>query len=242
MSERFSQRMQELWEQAVPQAPALRALTLLRLGEPDAAMEELANLPVGERDRRLLAVRERCLGSQFEANAICPGCGARSELLFACDDLRADSAGSYEPLQVVYGDWTVRARVPSTADLLAVARPSAEAADALLARCILGVERAGERVAPDALPTDVATAVETAIANADPLGDISFDATCPSCGHDHTLSFDVVGYLWQEVDARVERLLRDVHQLARAYGWAEADILALSDLRRRRYLELLAEA
>ena len=48
-------------------------------------------------------------------------------------------------------------------------------------------------------------------------------------------------YLWHEVDAWALRLLRDVHRLARAYSWREADILALSPSRRQCYLDLLNE-
>ena len=45
--------------------------------------------------------------------------------------------------------------------------------------------------------------------------------------------------LWSEIHAWARQLLRDVHALARAYGWREADILALSPTRRGIYLELL---
>jgi hypothetical protein len=36
----------------------------------------------------------------------------------------------------------------------------------------------------------------------------------------------------------VRRLLREVHTLALAYGWREADILNMSARRRRFYLEM----
>ena len=39
---------------------------------------------------------------------------------------------------------------------------------------------------------------------------------------------------------KVARILREVHTLAAAYGWSEAEILALSPARRRVYLELAA--
>jgi hypothetical protein len=50
--------------------------------------------------------------------------------------------------------------------------------------------------------------------------------------------FDVVSYLWGEIEDWAERLLRDVHSLAAAYGWSERDIVGMSALRRRLYLEL----
>jgi hypothetical protein len=41
------------------------------------------------------------------------------------------------------------------------------------------------------------------------------------------------------VTTHARRLLREVHELARAYHWSEADILRLDRRRRRRYLALL---
>jgi len=46
-------------------------------------------------------------------------------------------------------------------------------------------------------------------------------------------------FFWAELAAEAKRLLREVDALARAYGWREADILALSSQRRHAYLELV---
>jgi hypothetical protein len=37
-------------------------------------------------------------------------------------------------------------------------------------------------------------------------------------------------------------MVREVHRMASAYGWREADILAMSAFRRQRYLELIGES
>ena len=50
---------------------------------------------------------------------------------------------------------------------------------------------------------------------------------------------DIAGFFWAELDAWARRLLREIHTLARFYGWSEAEILALSPLRRRCYLEMV---
>ena len=50
-------------------------------------------------------------------------------------------------------------------------------------------------------------------------------------------AFDVPAYLWEELDVRARRLLDEVHALARSYGWAEREILALSEVRRNAYLD-----
>jgi hypothetical protein len=42
------------------------------------------------------------------------------------------------------------------------------------------------------------------------------------------------------VAARAQRLLMEVHLLARAYSWRESDILAMSPARRNAYLQQVA--
>ena len=47
-------------------------------------------------------------------------------------------------------------------------------------------------------------------------------------------------FLWNDVDRWARALFGTVDTLARAYGWREADVLALSPRRRRVYLNLAA--
>lgn len=75
------------------------------------------------------------------------------------------------------------------------------------------------------------------MANADPLADIQLALTCASCGESFSSPFDIVSYLWTEIEVWALRILSDVDTLARAYAWSERDILNLSPLRRQFYLE-----
>ena len=61
---------------------------------------------------------------------------------------------------------------------------------------------------------------------------------CPECGHRWHATFDIVSFFWSEIDAWAYRTLHQVHRLASAYGWREADILAMSPWRRQFYLSL----
>jgi hypothetical protein len=77
-------------------------------------------------------------------------------------------------------------------------------------------------------------------------GDALFEANlelrvnCADCGAVWDAPFDPVPFLWERVEASARRLLGEIHALARAYGWREADVLALSSARRRAYLELVS--
>jgi len=68
---------------------------------------------------------------------------------------------------------------------------------------------------------------------------VQLSLTCPACSQSSSAAFDIASFLWTEVEAWARRTLRDVHVLATAYGWREADLLALSPTRRRLYLDMI---
>src|SRR5581483_122411 len=91
---------------------------------------------------------------------------------------------------------------------------------------------------PEALSETALAALADAIGEHDPQADVRIGLACPACGHEFSLNFDIEEFFWTEVAARALRVFREVHQLARAYGWREADILSMSTRRRQAYLEL----
>jgi hypothetical protein len=52
-------------------------------------------------------------------------------------------------------------------------------------------------------------------------------------------AYDIASSLWQDIEYRSQRVVADVHRLAAAYAWSEADILAMSAARRRLYLAMI---
>jgi hypothetical protein len=77
-------------------------------------------------------------------------------------------------------------------------------------------------------------------ATSDPQADVQIQLLCPACSSTWEQDFDISSFLWAEIDTWARRLLADVHVLARAYGWDEDQILALSPLRRHAYLEMVS--
>ncbi|GAA1274835.1 hypothetical protein [Streptomyces javensis] len=123
---------------------------------------------------------------------------------------------------------------------------AARARRALLARCIVSVHRSGRPVPADRLPAaelpePVQRRLAEAAERADPAADVTLNVACPECGEATRAELDIASYLWAELDHWARDLLLDVHLLATAYGWSEPQILALSPLRRRYYLELCAD-
>jgi hypothetical protein len=109
----------------------------------------------------------------------------------------------------------------------------------LLTRCLKAVQHAGQAVMVADLPAAVVDAVVERMATADPQADVQFALTCPQCEQQWQATFDIAVWLWNEITVWAQRVLREVHTLASAYGWREVDILSLSPWRRQHYLNLV---
>lgn len=245
-------RLLEVWERGKAESAGQRGLTLLAAACPERRGSELMALPIGRRDALLLDLRQTAFGGQLESLVDCPQCGETLEIAMQVADLRLPDQEERE-LELEHGDFSLRFRLPSSADLLALeelapAGSSVGPADGnradgerqwLLDRCLLEARQGEQGVSLKQLPDEVQAAMVKAMEDADPQSHPELAFTCPECQHQWARPFDIVSYLWTELDSWARRLLYEVHVLARAYGWAEQEIIALSTRRRRLYLEWL---
>jgi hypothetical protein len=165
----------------------------------------------------------------------CPECQQRLEFEFTSDDVRSAADEKTADDVVRAPGYQIRCRVPTSADLLALP----DASDADLRQLLL--DRCTERVSGDnaALPEEILDKIEARMAELDPQADVRMDLTCPSCQHCWTVPFDILTYVWHEIDDWAQRVLCEVHALALAYGWTEREILGLSTRRRQLYLDMI---
>jgi hypothetical protein len=230
-----AQELLELWEHGRGRSRSQRAVDLLVAADAGASPDDVRRLTVGRRDDALLTLREWTFGPALHAVATCDGCGAELELDLCTDDVRVPGAHGEPDAEIVVraGGATVAVRPPTSADLLAAeqAQDAATARATLLRRCARRTDGAG--AVPPAADGDVAAAM----ASADPQADVVVAIACPECDASAALPFDVASFFWRELEAWAQRLVREVAALARAYGWTEPDVLALSAGRRRLYLE-----
>ena len=229
----------DVWEAAAVLAPGLREAALLRPAVRDVGPAALMRLPIGVRDGLLLDLRGALFGPDMLCVATCPACGEGCEWTARVDSLKVAASATSQARCDWSGDgWTIRFRPVDSLDLAALRDTHDETTSAqrLLDRCVIEASRDGVSVAPAELPPAIIDAVVAAMAEADPQAALSIELTCPSCAEAWSADFDPGAYLWAELDAWAERTLGEVDQLARAYGWAERDILALSPSRRSRYL------
>jgi hypothetical protein len=232
-----------IWEWGLTQPPAERALMLLAAASPDVPQPMLASLSIGQRDAQLLTLREWTFGPQLASLATCPGCGELLEQTLSVEDIRLPrDVEPSEVLSVKVESYEVRFRLPNSLDLAAIAdhKDLGASRHRLLERCLLAAHRNEEELSADQLPANVVDALVDRMAEADPQADVQLALSCPACGHQWQAVFDIVSFFWSEINAWAYRILREVHTLASAYGWREADILALNPWRRQMYLEMVS--
>lgn len=224
------------------QPPHRRALLLLAAACPETKPEAMAGLSIGRRDSRLLTLREWLFGPRLVSIAGCPACGEKLDLSFDVSDIRVE-AGEEQSSQLSLESegYAVLFRLPDSNDLaaLAIGADREEERANLLKRCLTEVRLNGKDQPVEELPTEIVSAVTKRMSLADPQADVKLSLDCPSCGHDWLAPFDILSFLWSEVETWARRILHEIHILARSYGWREADILAMSALRRQCYLEML---
>ncbi len=230
------------WEMGLAQPLAARVLGLLEAASAGESRDQLARLPIGERDARLFAVRESAFGSRLECVVACPACGETLEFSLDAADLRAARAGAAPgALEIREGGYEIRFRLPDSGDVEALEScPDADSGRRLLLeRCLVEVRRAGATLVPAKLPDELVAAISEAMERADPQANVELALGCPQCRHRWQSPFDVASYLWAETEGWARRMLREVHALAAAYGWTESEILRVSARRRALYLDLI---
>jgi len=225
----------KLWEAGAGLHPLDRGLLILDAAEPESSLEALADWPLGRRNQALARVHCASFGRYLQGWTACRRCGEKLEVqvdgrLLAEGEAPPDPAAP-EPI-VVNGH---KFRRVTTRDLAAVARETEvrQATLRLVHRCQL------EPAETPAWNDAELEQIGQRLALADPLAETQLALRCPACEQEWEETLDIVAFLWREIEARARRLVREIHWLAATYGWAEADILAMSAVRRALYLEMM---
>ena len=227
---------------------ALLLLDRLLLAMPGTSVGpgSTAALSLSDRDRLLAAVYRAHFGDRVEGSGSCQSCQGAFELSFSLDALMAaifeeaetrrgakqgqrpaitgpDARGVYQSHD------GMRFRPPTSLDLDALrGLPRREAREALAKACL--IEAPAE--------ADLAS-LAGALSAVAPLIDRELDAACSECGAHNTVHFDIQSHLLRSLRLERRFLSREVHCLARAYGWSLGDILSLPRRERATYVRLV---
>jgi hypothetical protein len=236
------QQILRAWEVGARQSLLERALTILAVAFPDTPRDEWEMLPIGQRDAALLMIWRDTFGSSLNGYAECPQCHARLEFRIRVEDItHGGMPASQATFHVVSeADYEVQFRLIDSRDLRAAsACPDPGAArGVLLNRSVVWATRAGIGIGLGALPGRMITNLVEAMLEFDPQAEVLLDLHCPGCAHEWQEFLEPAAFLWTEIAVHAKRLLGEVHTLARAYAWTEAEILSMSACRRQAYLEI----
>jgi hypothetical protein len=230
----------ELWERGLDQPTLDRTVTLVELGCDGLSRADIATMPIAERDLRLLALRELSYGERLSVHCACGRCGERMEFVLPAAQLRQTLEAVAAPSDLVaeHAGFRLRLRIMDTIDLAAAA--AAETVEAgmqiLLRRCVQADDPDGRPVPVETLPAATATAALRHLDELHRNAELLVELTCPACAEPQSVPFEIGKFLWAEARHHAERLIEEVHELARAYGWSEDSILAMSQRRRHAYL------
>ncbi|MEM8674595.1 MAG: phage baseplate protein [Cyanobacteria bacterium P01_G01_bin.67] len=238
-----------IWEKGLAQSPIRQALLLLNIACPEESLEVLKSLSIGQRDSLLLTLREWMFGSQLVSISKCPNCGERLEFDFTVADIRAKPEIEVtDLLSARVEEYEMQFRLPNSLDLesmnsrclVSANLPQANLVQhLLLERCLISATYQGKACEIAQLSSHAIEAAIAQMERADPQADVRLALDCLNCNHSWLADFDIVTYFWQEIQTWAYRTLREVHRLASAYGWSEADILAMSPQRRQLYLAMV---
>ena len=232
-----------LWETGLRQHPIDRALTILAMVFPELSWDQLTELSIGQRDGLLFKVREQMFGPLLTGLSGCLGC--QEQLEFVIDTTTLDYNHSEKNLEqsrsVTINVFELIFRLPNSRDLAAIVKSKhlKEARNLLVKRCVLEARQNEIEILAEALPDEVIISLGEKLVECDPLSEVQLNLNCPMCGNCWQVIFDISSYLWTEISVQAKRLFQEVHILARAYGWSEADILSMSTTRRQFYLEMV---
>ena len=223
----------DLWERGSGLHPLDQGLLILNWALPGLDLSSLADSSLGTRNRLLIDLHCSFFGPVLEGWSACIACDEKMEMAIDCRELVRDVAETSSDTIIQFQGQ--RFRLPTSRDLAEAvqAGDSNAAALCLIQRCNLNPESVS-----DWSPADVEQIGE-AMAAADPLAEMKIVLRCPACGHQFTEILEIASFIWSKIEARVKRVIWEIHLLASAYGWSEEQILGLTPARRSAYLEML---
>jgi hypothetical protein len=232
-----------IWESSYRRPPAQKIFAVLAAASTGENRDELAHLPLGKCNRRLLDLRKEIFGDRLSAASTCAECGVRFEFDLNGDLFQRPNHDEVceREFDLESGQYAVRFRLLNLEDLnfASMAANVPAARQCLIKRVVLKAEHANQTVSTEQLPDEVISALAARLTECDPEAEFLLDLACPACGSEFQLPFDPGSFFCAEIDAEAQRLLSEVHALARGYGWRETDILEMTAPRRHFYLSLL---
>ncbi len=226
------------WEAGASSSPAARGAVLCEAAGMVPTLDEALDMSLDELSAALARVYRREFGAVAQGLLTCDGCGEVLDVEVPLGQLPEVSTSQHETLLTTPSGRLVRLRVPTTRDVLDV-RDHDDLLAALVERCVRDAGPAATTAPAAPLDSADLRAVDSELQALAGAAAVTVGATCPSCGTALSAPVDVTDFVWERVQQHAPALLADIADLARAFGWPEDEILALSPTRRGAYLALV---
>ena len=231
-----------IWEKTLDKSLVEKCLVFLAMVYPEYDPKQVASFSIGERDARLLHVREKMFGSTLRNAGVCPACRERIEWEVPVSELQLQPIGQHtgqDDIVIVYDGHEMHFRLPNSEDFLNLSpmESNEDNVVAMIKRCVL--HEAPTHPGTEDLSSDMIEVISNKFAELDPQADIMIKLSCPQCRHEWSSIFDIMLYIWTEIQERVHTIYREIITIARHFSWSENEILSLSPFRRQLYLRMI---
>ena len=231
-----------LWESCIDKPLIETALYLLAAAD-DTDLKGVAALSIGQRDARLLQLREWMFGSRLKNTAECPQCLEKVEWENKVKDLHLQQilpeTGKIFDANVE--GYNISFRLPDSNDLIYLEKSSSpNPSDELLSHCVTAISsKDNEHIIIADLTVSIKEKINELMSKEDPQADIMIKITCPSCNYQWETGFDILSYIWTEINSWAKQILQEIFMLAKFFGWSEREVLEIGPKRRKLYLEMV---
>ena len=193
-------------------------------------------LTTADRDRLLAAIYTHTYGACIKSTVDCHKCKAAFDLDFSLEELVDHLYANTDNVNLekdADGMFKLAGgpgfRLPTGEDEYRVLGLPAEKAEAeLLARCIKNTGTKGKQ-----------KKLQDTMKALAPIVDIDMNAQCPQCQYNQKVHFDIQFYLLSSIIQERNRVNREIHCLAYAYGWGLQEILHLPRGSRKTLVRLI---
>jgi hypothetical protein len=207
-----------------------------------ATREWLTAAPVGDRVAAVMAIAAITGDGRFAVPLLCPveTCRDAIEIELTWNEIRAAATGATrDPFEVDANGVRYRVRRPIAADQDRWRRAAPGGAGLEPREVVASLIVDGPL---DRLSAERVAQIEAALDDHDPLICFGLAVVCPTCGVTSRHELSLVSIAADVLRRSQGRLLDDIDELARAYGWSEGAILAIPAWRRARYRALIGAA
>ncbi len=230
-----------IWEFGLNHSVIETNLFLLSHAYPDYDISRIASFSIGERDARLLHIHEKLFGLVLYNTSNCTVCDQKMEWETSVDDIQLQSINEDEtnPIDLNYKHHHVRFRLPNSRDILEIndRDPENDQVAQLVHQCIVESTLSEEQIKE--IPDDLKHELILKMEENDPQANVIMNLSCSECDNKWEVTFDIMQYLWKEINDWAIGLLQDIYSLAINFGWSENDIIGMSRFRRNLYLNII---